>query len=96
MTSFFLYKQEVYEITKKENPGKGMFDLTKIVSEKWKNLDETSKSVFEKRASEAYKKYLVELKHYEEKCSSLEANPIEVSPLEVKYEKLLNEEIANE
>ena len=40
LAPFFLYKQDVYEQVKKENPDSKITELTKIIAEKWKKVDE--------------------------------------------------------
>ena len=72
MTGFFIYKNDLYEQTKKEHPDAKMTDLTKIISEKWRNIDEKTKEHYEKRYAEEKEKYVNNLKVYEEKYGKIE------------------------
>ena len=53
--------------TKKENPDAKVTDLTRIISEKWKNVDKETRAEYDKRHEEAKQKYEKEVKEYEAK-----------------------------
>lgn len=67
MSAFFIYKQDVFDQVKRENPEAKIIDLTKIISLKWQSLDQEAKNMYEQRNIEAKKKYDEDLKAYEEK-----------------------------
>ena len=49
LTAFFLYKADVYEKVKKENPDKKMTELTKIISERWNAADQKTITKYTKQ-----------------------------------------------
>lgn len=65
LASFFLFKKEIYEAVKKDNPDCKITELTKIIAEKWKNVDEKTKKGYENLHLENKKKYEVERQAYE-------------------------------
>jgi len=65
LSAFFLYKYDAYEEVKRENPEARIIELTKIICEKWKNLDEETKKAYEKKQEEAKKTYEQQIKEYE-------------------------------
>mmetsp|Transcript_22284 Transcript_22284/g.25802 ORF Transcript_22284/g.25802 Transcript_22284/m.25802 type:complete len:118 (-) Transcript_22284:202-555(-) len=64
LTAFFIYKGDIYQQIKKENPDMKMTELTKVISEKWNNVDAATKSKYEKKNEEAKERYEKELKEY--------------------------------
>lgn len=72
LTAFFIYKGDIYETIKKENPDLKMTELTKIISEKWNSIDAATKSKYEKKNEEAKEKYEKELKAYVAKYGEIE------------------------
>jgi len=67
LTAFFLFKQDVYEATKKEHPGAMMTDLTKIISERWRNIDHQTHVYYEQKTEAAKLQYQQDFKEYESK-----------------------------
>lgn len=57
----------MYEQTKKEHPNAKITELTKIISEKWRDVDEDTKRKYENQNAEVKKKYEKEKKDYEDK-----------------------------
>jgi hypothetical protein len=62
----------VYEQTKKDNPTAKMTDLTKIISEHWKNVDADTHKKYDKMAETEKEKHAKAVKDYEEKYGKVE------------------------
>lgn len=43
LSAFFLYRGEVYDKVKTENPNAKITEITKIISDMWKTVDQTTK-----------------------------------------------------
>lgn len=43
LSAFFLYRGEVYDKVKAENPNAKITEITKIISDMWKTVDQTTK-----------------------------------------------------
>lgn len=52
LSAFFLFREEVYDKVKSENPSAKITELTKIISELWKNVDQTTKERLEAKYQE--------------------------------------------
>jgi hypothetical protein len=61
-TAFFLYLGDRRDDYKKENPKKSLGELTKGLSEEWKNLSPKNKAKFEKKAAEDKARYTKAMK----------------------------------
>lgn len=72
LSAFFLYKGDVYEQTKKENPDLKITELTKLISEKWNAIDANTKTKYEKKTAEAKQKYEKELQDYVDKYGEVD------------------------
>jgi len=72
LSAFFLYKEDHFAQTKKDNPDAKVTDITKIIAKNWANVDATEKSKYEKKNQEAKANYEREMKEYEEKYGKVE------------------------
>lgn len=52
LTAFFLFREQVYDDVKKDNPDARVTEITKIISEMWNNLDTDEKE----KLSQQYRK----------------------------------------
>ena len=52
LSAFFLFRQEVYDQVKGENPEAGITKITQIISEKWKTVSEDTKARLEVKYQE--------------------------------------------
>lgn len=59
LTAFFLYRQEVYDEVKKDNPEAKITEITKIIGEMWRNATQKTKDRLTKQ-------YLKNKENYEE------------------------------
>ena len=53
LSAFFIFKQECYDQVKRENPTLRITDLTRLISERWRDLDPQTKAYYEKKNEEA-------------------------------------------
>jgi len=72
LSAFFLYKEDHFAQTKKDNPDAKVTDITKIIAKNWREVDATEKSKYEKKNLEAKSNYEREMKEYEEKHGKVE------------------------
>ena len=72
LTAFFIYKADVYDDVKKDNPSLKMTELTKLISEKWGKVDASTKTKYEKKNEEAKEKYEQEKQDYIDKYGEIE------------------------
>ena len=47
LSAFFLYREEVYSKVKADNPDAKITELTKIISDMWRNVDQATKDRLE-------------------------------------------------
>ena len=64
-TAFFQFKAEQYAEVKSQHPDALDTELTSIIAEKWRNLDEKQKGLYENQFTEAKEKYEKDLKEYQ-------------------------------
>ncbi|CAK95181.1 unnamed protein product (macronuclear) [Paramecium tetraurelia] len=64
--AFFIYKQEVYQQVKDANPGKKMTDITKIISEQYKQLAKDKIDQYEQKYKDSKAIFEKEKKAYED------------------------------
>lgn len=67
LSSFFLYKKEVYDKVKKEQPQLAMTEITKVVSERWKKEERSVVEKFQKIAKKEKEVYDQVMAKYREK-----------------------------
>lgn len=72
MSAFFLFREEVYNKVKSENPDSKITELTKIISEMWKNVDQATKDRLEVKYQENKKKVADEKTAYIDKYGKIE------------------------
>jgi len=89
LSAFFLFKQDVYEKTKAENPGAKITELTKIISGRWNNIDPSTKEQYEKRQKQEKSKYEKSIQEFEEKYGKIEKKKKKSSGKEEKPSKKL-------
>ena len=65
LTAFFLYRQEVYEEVRKDNPECNVTEISRIISEMWNNLEKGQKEVFEAEYHKNKAKYERQKEAYE-------------------------------
>jgi hypothetical protein len=64
-TAFFQFKAEQYAEVKAQNPDALETELTSKIAEKWRNMDEKQKGLYENQFVEAKEKYEKELKDFQ-------------------------------
>lgn len=52
LSAFFLFREEVYDKVKSENPSSKITELTQIISNMWKNVDQSTKDRLEAKYQE--------------------------------------------
>lgn len=52
LSAFFLFREEVYDKVKSDNPSAKITELTKIISDMWKNIDQAHKDRLEAKYQE--------------------------------------------
>jgi len=72
LTAFFHYVQEVRPGLKEANPELKITELTKIIANNWKEMNEEGKQIYEAKATEEKQKYEQDLKDYIEKYGPIE------------------------
>ena len=65
LTAFFLFKERVFSDTKKANPDSKVTEITKIISERWNNMDDTEKSEYEAMYNKAREIYQRDFEAYQ-------------------------------
>jgi len=65
LTGFFIYKGELFAQTKKDHPDAKVTEITKLISEKWRNIDKATKEIYDKKVEEAKAKYEKDVQEYE-------------------------------
>ncbi|CAD8104090.1 unnamed protein product [Paramecium sonneborni] len=69
--AFFIYKQEVYQQVKDAHPGKKMTDITKIISEQYKQLPKDKIDLYEQKYKDNKAIFEKEKKTYEDKYGKI-------------------------
>lgn len=64
MTAYFLFLADNREQIKKENPDVKVTEITKIASKQWKEADEETKTLYQKKAEKAKEEYERQMKEY--------------------------------
>eukprot|EP01017_Pseudomicrothorax_dubius_P004756 TRINITY_DN11037_c0_g1_i3.p1 TRINITY_DN11037_c0_g1~~TRINITY_DN11037_c0_g1_i3.p1 ORF type:complete len:101 (+),score=18.15 TRINITY_DN11037_c0_g1_i3:111-413(+) len=64
LSAFFQYKKAVFEEVKSQNPDMKLTDITKVISQMWKNLDEVTQKSYQEW-------YRLEIQAYEEKYGKI-------------------------
>eukprot|EP01016_Furgasonia_blochmanni_P052989 TRINITY_DN850_c0_g1_i1.p1 TRINITY_DN850_c0_g1~~TRINITY_DN850_c0_g1_i1.p1 ORF type:complete len:177 (+),score=15.66 TRINITY_DN850_c0_g1_i1:203-733(+) len=67
MTSFFLFKRDVFNNLQAEFPQLKMTELAKLISERWGNLDEEEKKKYDILADEQIHLHIQKLEEYKNK-----------------------------
>ncbi len=67
LAPYFLFKQDVYDQVKKENPESKITELTQIIASRWKLVPPEQKTKYEVLHEESKKRYEREKKDYDEK-----------------------------
>ena len=67
ISAYFFYNQERREKLKKEQPDLDNKDLIRAMSEEWNKLTDEEKKPYVKKAEADKKRYLEEMKAYEER-----------------------------
>ena len=57
LTAFFLFRNDVYEKTKKENPGASVAEIGAMLGLKWSELDDGKKETYRTRSTNAREEY---------------------------------------
>lgn len=70
MTAFMYYSTEMRPKLKEENPDLSFGDLAKLVGQKYKELSEDDKAVYEAKANNDKKRYKEEMAQYNSKGSN--------------------------
>ena len=65
LTAFFLFRKEVYDEVKEENPTSKITKLTQIIGEKWRALEEEERKAYETEYVKLRDKYHRDLENYE-------------------------------
>lgn len=90
LSAFFLFKQHNYDQVKKENPNAKITELTSMIAEKWKHVNEKEKKKYETLQAEAKAKYEKDMQAYEKKYGKPEkVKKIKKSKKGSKWENLL-------
>jgi hypothetical protein len=73
LSSYFLYRQEVYSDVRRDNPEAKMTEVTRIISEMWNALDAKEKGEYELAYQKNKAKYTREREAYEKKYGEVPA-----------------------
>ena len=68
LTAFFLFRTDVYEKTKKENPGASVAEIGAMLGLKWSELDDGKKETYRTRSTNA-------MDEYKAKMATIAADP---------------------
>lgn len=63
-SSYFIFSNERRSILSKENEGKSVTDISKIISAEWKAMDGETKKGYDEKAAQQKKRYLEEYEEY--------------------------------
>ena len=72
LSAFFLYRQEVYDRVKAENPTAKITEITKIISDMWQGIDSSTKERLEAEYQRNKEVAAQEKADYEEKYGKIE------------------------
>ena len=72
LSAFFLYRGEVYDRVKTENPTAKITEITRIISDMWHNVDQATKDRLEAEYQRNKQEVAVEKAEYEEKYGKIE------------------------
>lgn len=61
-----MFKDDIFQKVKEENPNRRVIELTKIISDKWRAVDEKTRTEYYNRSLEAQKQYEKDTKEYED------------------------------
>jgi len=53
LSAFFIFKQECYDQVKRESPTLRITDLTRLISERWRELDAQTRAYYDGKSAEA-------------------------------------------
>ena len=76
LSAFFLYRAEIYDKVKAENPNARITELTKIISDKWTNVDKATKERLDAEYEKNKIKAAEEKYEYIEKYGKIERKPV--------------------
>ena len=72
LSAFFLYRQEVYDRVKAENPTAKITEITKIISDMWQGIDSSTKERLQAEYQRNKEVAAQEKADYEEKYGKIE------------------------
>jgi hypothetical protein len=72
LSAFFLYRGEVYDRVKADNPTAKITEITKIISDMWHNVDQATKDRLEVEYQKNKELVAKEKTDYEEKYGKIE------------------------
>jgi hypothetical protein len=72
LSAFFLYRGEVYDRVKADNPTAKITEITKIISDMWQNIDQATKDRLEAEYQKNKEVVAAEKAEYEEKYGKIE------------------------
>ena len=72
LSAFFLYRQEVYDRVKAENPTAKITEITKIISDMWQGIDSATKERLQAEYQRNKEVAAQEKADYEEKYGKIE------------------------
>ena len=67
LNQFFIFKNTKYPELKKLNPNLKVLELSKLIAQEWRKLDEGEKLVYKLKADEMQKKHLEKFPNYKYK-----------------------------
>lgn len=66
-TAYNIYYKENYKNVKDNNPEMKIGDISKILAEKWKNISDKERKIFEERSKKEKEEYNLEIKKSDDK-----------------------------
>ena len=72
LSAFFLYRGEVYDRVKADNPTAKITEITKIISDMWQNFDQATKDRLEAEYQKNKEVVAQEKAEYEDKYGKIE------------------------
>lgn len=64
LTSYMLFYMDMKDQVGKQNPGKGMTDISKVIAEMFRNLDTKKKAKYTEKAEKEKKKYQAKMEKF--------------------------------
>ena len=64
LTSYMLFYMDTKDQVSKQNPGKGMTDLSKIIAEMFRSLDAKKKAKYAEKAERAKEQYQAKMEKF--------------------------------